>query len=274
MPAAQQSRPVGQPPARVRRPPWWLPSSPARRRRRSPAWSGGAVSRGAACFHGRSQVLWIFRGQRAAHRDRDPLRRLAVARDPHPALAREIFPFIAVVAVQRRAAKIFHSHRRRAVIAKAEQLGRAPRQIDDAIARVWPTIVDADHDGPAIIEIGHPRIDRQRQRGMRRGETVHIVDFAIGRAAPMEHFAVPGCVADAVVVRIFPRRISEVADLIRLADLINAAAFRHGLAERHHALAEPLIVAGAACRKAKAKRSDQEKRRGKAGRDRGTRIET
>jgi hypothetical protein len=61
--------------------------------------------------------------------------------------------------------------------------------------------------------------------------------------------------------------------LIRLADLINAAAFRHGLAERNHALAEPLIVAPA-CRKAKAKRSDQEKRRGNAGRDRGTRTET
>jgi len=90
----------------------------------------------------------------------------------------------------------------------------------------------------------------------------------------MEHFAVPGCVADAVVVRIFPRRISEVADLIRLADLINAATFRHGLAKRHHALTEPFIVAGAACRKAKAKRSDQEKGRGKAGGDLGTRTET
>src|SRR6185295_19762232 len=107
---------------------------------------------------------------------------------------------------------------------------------------------------------------------MRGGETIHIVDFAIGRAAPMEHLAVPGCVADAVVGRVFPRRISEVADLIRLADLINAAAFGHGLAERDHAFAKPLIVARATCRKAKAKRSDQEKRRGKASG--GARIKT
>jgi hypothetical protein len=102
---------------------------------------------------------------------------------------------------------------------------------------------------------------------MRRRQAVHVVDLAIGGAASMEQLAVPGGAADTIVGRVFARCVDEAGDLIGLADLVVAAAFRHGLTEGNDALAERLSVAApAATAKAKGKSGADEKRRGKPAR--------
>src|SRR5262245_22585431 len=98
---------------------------------------------------------------------------------------------------------------------------------------------------------------------MRRRQAIHVVDLAIGGAAAMEQLAVPGGAADAVVSRVLARRENEPRDLIRLADLIIAPAFGHGLTEGNNALAKRLSVAApAATAKAQSNRRAKQKRQG------------
>src|SRR5262245_53063176 len=99
---------------------------------------------------------------------------------------------------------------------------------------------------------------------MRRRQAIHVVDLAIGGAAAMEQLAIPGGAADAVVGWVLARRVNEPLDLIGLADLIIAPAFRHGLTEGNNALAERLSVAApAATAEAERNSRAKQKRRGK-----------
>src|SRR5262245_66033949 len=100
---------------------------------------------------------------------------------------------------------------------------------------------------------------------MGRRQAIHVIDLAIGGAAAVEQLAIPGGAADAVVGRVFARRVNQPRDLIGLADLIIAPAFWHRLAERNDALAERLSVAAAAATaKAESSSRAKEKRRGRS----------
>ena len=109
------------------------------------------LSRG-GLLPGPQQLLWFSAGKCCSPRPRSPST-ICRSRPASSFGSRDI----SVHSCRRRSTargRDFHSNRRRAVIAKAEQLGRTARQVDDAITRVWPAIVDADDDCPAIVEIG------------------------------------------------------------------------------------------------------------------------
>src|SRR5262249_22409887 len=83
----------------------------------------------------------------AAHQTRHC--RPALRGELRPALACQIAPLVAVIAIERCPSKILNAHRRRALAAKPENLGRSPRQINDAVRTVRPAIVDAYDERPA-----------------------------------------------------------------------------------------------------------------------------
>ena len=73
-----------------------------------------------------------------------------------------------------------------------EFLGRSVRQIDDSSCDERAAIIDSNNRRTAVIEVAHVNVDRNRQRLMRRGHAMHIVDFATGGLAPVELDTVPG----------------------------------------------------------------------------------
>ena len=180
--------------------------------------------------------------------------------DLRPALACQIAPLVAVVAVQRRAGEILDPHPRRSLVPEAEHLRRAARHIHDAVRPVRTAIVDANDDRSAVLEIGHARIDRHGQGRRRRRQPFHVVDLAIGGAAAMKQLAIPGRRADPVVGRVLARLIPDAIDLVGDTGGVPAAALRHRLAERDDALAELLAIsAGAAPDQACADRANRQK---------------
>ena len=76
----------------------------------------------------------------------------------------------------------------------------------------------------------------------------------------MKQLAIPGGRADPVVGRVLTRLIPDAVNLVGGAGSVPAAALRHRLAERDHALAELLAIsAGAAPDQACADRANRQK---------------
>ena len=80
------------------------------------------------------------------------------------------------------------AHGRGAGTDHADLARRRIREVDDAAFREGAAVVDADVDRRAVVEIGDARARAERQRRMRGGETVLIVDLAAagrrGRGIP------------------------------------------------------------------------------------------
>src|SRR6185312_10949973 len=160
------------------------------------------------------------------------------------ALAQGRFQLTVIGAGDRRAADILDLHLRQSVAVEAEQLGGAHRKVDQAVADIGPAIVDAHDNRPVILEIGHAHIRRQRQSRMRRRDGVHVEDFAIGGVAAVKIVAIPGGKASGGVIHVFLRNVSAAADDVRMADPIDAAAFRHRLAGGNYAFAAGNAITG------------------------------
>ena len=55
----------------------------------------------------------------------------------------------------------------------------------------WAAVVDAHHHALAVLRIGDAHVARDRQRRVRRGHLVHVVDLAAGSFLPVIALAVP-----------------------------------------------------------------------------------
>ena len=62
---------------------------------------------------------------------------------------------------------------------------------------------------------------------------IHVEDFAVGGQPAVEIVAVPGSEPLLAIIDVFLRHIDPAADHVGLADAVNPAALRHGLAKRH-----------------------------------------
>ena len=65
-------------------------------------------------------------------------------------------------------------------------------EVDDPALDEGAAVVDAHDDAAAVGRVAHARIARQRQRRVRGGHRVHVVDLAVGGAPAMELAPVPG----------------------------------------------------------------------------------
>jgi len=116
-----------------------------------------------------------------------------------------------------------------------KQFGSFVRDIYQAVAVVRPAIINADDQGFAVAEIGHPRIARHWQGRMGRGQRSHVENFAIGGQPAMEIIAVPGSQPFLAIGGIFFRHIHPPCNGIGLADPVSTAALRHRFAESNNA---------------------------------------
>ncbi len=89
----------------------------------------------------------------------------------------------------------FHAHRHDSRADGINLARRGKRKIDDAIVDKRPAIRDAHGRGFSVVEIRHAHHGFKRQRAVRRRQFVHVVDFAIRGAPPVEGHPVPGGVA-------------------------------------------------------------------------------
>ena len=85
-------------------------------------------------------------------------------------------------------------------------------------------VIDLDHHAAAILEIGDLDIARQRQGRHGRREIVHVEPFAVRGHAAVELRAIPGGLADLVIIRVLARIVLPAGHLIGLAEKISAAA--------------------------------------------------
>src|SRR5690348_6346945 len=68
----------------------------------------------------------------------------------------------------------------------AELVRRGVGQVDDPARVERAAVVDADDDALPVREIGHARVARNRQDGVRPGHRVHVVALAARGALPVE----------------------------------------------------------------------------------------
>src|SRR5947209_19294765 len=66
------------------------------------------------------------------------------------------------------------------------------RSIQDAVFHKWPAVSDAHFADAPVRQVGHAHKAFKRERAVRRGQFVHVVDFAVGRSTPMKRYAIPG----------------------------------------------------------------------------------
>src|SRR5205807_3199800 len=66
---------------------------------------------------------------------------------------------------------------------------------DNAIVHKRPAVRDSNRGALAIIKVCHPHHGVEWQRAMRRGELIHVVDFAVRSAPPMKGLTVPRSVS-------------------------------------------------------------------------------
>src|SRR5690606_34156851 len=86
----------------------------------------------------------------------------------------------------------FHIHQPGARTENADALGGGVAQINNAVVVKRAAIIHAHHHGFAVSHIGYPHIRRNRQGFVGSGHGVHVVNLAIGGAAPVKLGAVPG----------------------------------------------------------------------------------
>lgn len=67
---------------------------------------------------------------------------------------------------------------------EAEHVGTGGRQIDDAPAREWTSVIDADQDGASVALVGHANYRTERQRTVRRREIGLARVLTIGGPVP------------------------------------------------------------------------------------------
>src|SRR5215472_2619075 len=91
-------------------------------------------------------------------------------------------------------AEDFHPDRRDPWPHQLDLPRRRQRKIDDAILHKRPPVGDADRRAFSIIQVGHTHHGIERQGAVRRGELIHVVDFAVRSAPPVERRAVPGSI--------------------------------------------------------------------------------
>src|SRR5258708_16549716 len=93
------------------------------------------------------------------------------------------------------AAKNFHAHRHDAGANRIHFSRGGKRKIDDAIVDKRAAVGDANNRGLAVVQVGDANHCFKGQRAVRRGEFVHVVDFAVRSAPPVKWHAVPRSVA-------------------------------------------------------------------------------
>src|SRR5690606_9764596 len=76
-----------------------------------------------------------------------------------------------------------HFHPPGAAVADADLDRGGITEVDDAPVVEGAAVVDSHHHRLAVVEVGHPREARQRQRLVRGGEGVHVVHLQVGGTA-------------------------------------------------------------------------------------------
>src|SRR6202043_3522766 len=91
---------------------------------------------------------------------------------------------------------IFDLDRRRSPLAEIQSLGGLAGNIHDAMRGERPAVIDPYDHRVMVTQIGDACVAWQRQRRMRGGNRIAIVNLAIGRAAAVEGIAIPGSKAN------------------------------------------------------------------------------
>ena len=74
-----------------------------------------------------------------------------------------------------------------------EHLGCTVRQVDNPAWNDRSAVIDADVNYSSVVQVGNAHPASERERGMSRGEVVHVVRFTAGGGAAFEILSVPGC---------------------------------------------------------------------------------
>ena len=139
-----------------------------------------------------------------------------------------------------RTSDVFDLHLGGAVAFEVECLGDAARHVHHAVRVIGSAVVDADDHRRPVAQVGDARVARQRHGRVRGGETVAIVDLAVGGEPAVEGVAVPGRVTD-LHDAAFARVVGLTGDRVGFADEILAAAVRNRLAVGDDAAAGPAV---------------------------------
>jgi hypothetical protein len=95
-------------------------------------------------------------------------------------------------ALRRRTADVVDFHFGEATVVEAKRLCRPRGDVDEPVADIGASVVDAHHDRAVVGEIGHAHGAGDRQRPVRGREGIHVECFAVGCTATVEIGAVPG----------------------------------------------------------------------------------
>ena len=136
---------------------------------------------------------------------------------------------MAVVPMERGGSGIADVDLTNAGLLQAKRFGGRHRQVENSIARERTAVINPHKNGSIGLARGHIGITWHGQRPVRRRQSMHVKNFAIGRLAAMEVSAVPGRHPGFLVVRFFLWMIPPPGDLVGLADLVDAAALRQTL---------------------------------------------
>ena len=79
-----------------------------------------------------------------------------------------------------------------ALMFQVQHSSRFVRQVNNPAVDNRAAIINAHHHRPAISQIGDLYVGPQRQRGMGRGQVVHVESFATGGFLAVEIASVPG----------------------------------------------------------------------------------
>src|SRR5258707_5740562 len=81
-----------------------------------------------------------------------------------------------------------------AVVLELQDFGGTVREVNNASLDDGSAIVDFDHDGPSVAQVGNSHIASQRKRWMSAGQVVQVEGFTAGGLLTLEILAIPrGC---------------------------------------------------------------------------------
>lgn len=83
-------------------------------------------------------------------------------------------------------------HRLDAVPQHVQRLGGGTAEVNDAVGRVWPAVVDAHFHRFSVHQAAHAHLCSKRQGAVRGGQSMHVKTLATGRAPAVQRSAVPG----------------------------------------------------------------------------------
>src|ERR1700722_1955205 len=83
------------------------------------------------------------------------------------------------------------THALNAALAITKSGGSAVRQIDDPARDDRSPVIDADHDGPAIAQVGDPDIASKGKRQVGGRHVVHVIRLAAGGRLSIKILAIP-----------------------------------------------------------------------------------